>query len=82
MARCSFDNHLLSLVGSLVGGATLVMLRPGGNIDFQYLAGVLRKKQITCMHFVPTLLNGLFDYLKENNLGSAIESLRSLCSGG
>jgi non-ribosomal peptide synthetase component F len=82
MARCSFDNHLLSLVGTLVGGATLVMLRPGGNMDFEYLAEVLRKKQITCMHAVPTLLNGLFDYLKENNLGSATESLRSLCSGG
>ena len=38
MARCSFDNHLLSLFG------TLIMLRPEGHMDFDYLAGVLNEK--------------------------------------
>ncbi|CAF3941239.1 unnamed protein product [Adineta steineri] len=38
MARCSFDNHLLSLVGTLITGATLIMLRPEGHMDLDYLA--------------------------------------------
>ena len=82
MAECSFDNHLLSLVGTLIVGATLVMLQPQGNMRLEYLAAVLREKQITCMHAVPTLLNSLFNYLKENSRVSAVATLRSLCSGG
>jgi non-ribosomal peptide synthetase component F len=82
MAHCSFDNHLLSLVGTLVSGATLVMLRPEGNMDFEYLAEVLSQKQITVMHAVPSLLNALFNFLKQNNRTSAVKWLRSLCSGG
>jgi len=82
MARCSFDNHLLSLVGTLIIGATLVMLRPDGNMDLEYLAEVLHQKQITVMHAVPSLLNSLFNFLIENNRTSAVKWLRSLCSGG
>ncbi|CAF1590439.1 unnamed protein product, partial [Adineta steineri] len=82
MARCSFDNHLLSLVGTLVIGSTLVMLRPEGNMDLEYLAGVLDQKQITVMHAVPSLLNSLFEFLRINKRTSAVKYLRSLCSGG
>ena len=82
MARCTFDNHLLSLVGTLVAGGTLVMLRPEGNMDFEYLAGVLNKKQVTVMHTVPSLHRGIFTFLKENNLKSSAKWLRCLCSGG
>ncbi|CAF1069105.1 unnamed protein product [Adineta steineri] len=82
MARCSFDNHLLSLIGTLMTGGTLVMLRPNGNMDLEYLAEVLNQKQVTVMHCVPSLLNSLFTFLKENKHRSAVKCLRSLCSGG
>ncbi|CAF1545801.1 unnamed protein product, partial [Adineta steineri] len=82
MARCSFDNHLLSLVGTLIAGGTLIMLRPNGNMDLEYLAEVLNQKQITVMHCVPSLLNSLFTFIKENRHRSAVKWLRSLCSGG
>ncbi|UJR22118.1 hypothetical protein I4U23_025182 [Adineta vaga] len=82
MARCSFDNHLLSLVGTLMTGATLVMLRPQGNMDLEYLTRVLDKKQISVMHAVPSLLNSLFHFLKETERTLAVKWLRSLCSGG
>ena len=82
MARCSFDNHLLSLLGTLVIGATLVMLRPEGNMDLEYLAEVLDHKQITVMHAVPSLLSSLFHFLEDNQRASAVKWLRSLCSGG
>ncbi|CAF1093076.1 unnamed protein product [Adineta steineri] len=82
MARCSFDNHLLSLVGTLVIGSTLVMLRPEGNMDLEYLARVLDQKQITVIHAVPSLLNSLFEFLRISKRTSAVKYLRSLCSGG
>jgi hypothetical protein len=58
------------------------MLRPKGNMDFEYLAGVLREKKITFMQAVPTLLKSFFVFLKENNFASACKSLHSLCSSG
>ncbi|CAF3917459.1 unnamed protein product [Rotaria sordida] len=54
MARCSFDVHVLDILGALMVGATTVMLRPGGLIDFEYLSTVLRKKQITYIKTVPS----------------------------
>ncbi|CAF4044526.1 unnamed protein product, partial [Adineta steineri] len=82
MARCSFDNHLLSLVGTLAIGSALVMLRPEGNMDLEYLARVLDQKQITVMHAVPSLLSSLFEFLRISKRTSAVKYLRSLCSGG
>jgi non-ribosomal peptide synthetase component F len=82
IARCSFDIHMQDIVGTLIVGATLVMLRPKGNMDYEYLAGVLREKRITYMHAVPTLISSFFYFLKENNHLFAVESLRSLCSSG
>ncbi len=82
MARCSFDMHMQEIVGTLVVGATLVMLRPKGNMDYSYLTLLLRDKQITYLNCVPTLLQSLFEYIKENKQDSAVVSLLSVCVGG
>ncbi|CAF1504861.1 unnamed protein product [Adineta steineri] len=82
MARCSFDNHLLSLVGTLTIGATLIMLRPEGHMDLDYLSGVLNEKQITVMQAVPSLWNSLFNFLHTTNRKSSVQWLRTVCSGG
>ncbi|CAF3842764.1 unnamed protein product, partial [Adineta steineri] len=44
MTRCSFDIHVQEILGTLLVGGTLIMLHPGGTIDFDYLSG--------CMSFV------------------------------
>ncbi|CAF1208882.1 unnamed protein product, partial [Adineta steineri] len=82
MARCSFDNHLLSLVGTLTIGATLIMLRPEGHMDLDYLSGVLNEKQITVMQAVPSLWNSLVSFLNTTNRKSSVQWLRTVCSGG
>ncbi|CAF4447973.1 unnamed protein product, partial [Rotaria sp. Silwood2] len=38
MTPCSFDGHLEDIVGTLIVGGTLVMLRPHGHMDFEYLS--------------------------------------------
>jgi non-ribosomal peptide synthetase component F len=82
MARCSFDIHVQEILGTLMIGATLIMLHPKGTIDFDYLSEILDKKQITYIHTVPSLLHSFFTFLEKCNNRVAVKYLRSLCSSG
>ena len=82
MARCSFDIHVQEIFGTLMVGATLVMLRPRGTIDFEYLDRILENKQITYMHTVPTLLYNFFNFVEKSKKWESVQYLRSLCSSG
>ena len=82
MARCSFDIHVQEILGTLMIGATLVMLHPEGTLQFDYLSDVLEKKQISYMHTVPSLIYSFFTFLKEYNNQDVLRYLRSLCSIG
>ena len=82
IARCSFDIHLQEIIGTLMTGASLVMLHPGGTIDFEYLATVLGKKQVTFIDTVPSLLHSFFTFVEQYNGRDALKYLRSVCSGG
>ena len=82
MSRCSFDIHVQDIIGSLVVGATLIMLHPNGILDFEYLAQICKEKQITYMHSVPTLLNKFWKFLHSCGKTFHVNSLRSLCSIG
>jgi len=82
ISRCSFDIHVQEIFGTLINGATLVMLHPRGTIDFEYLSQVLSEKQITYMHTVPSLIYSLFTFLQKYNNYKVLKHLRSLCSIG
>jgi non-ribosomal peptide synthetase component F len=82
MSRCSFDIHVQEILGTLINGATLVMLHPRGTIDFEYLSEVFDRKQITYMHSVPSLLYRFFSYIQEHNNQQMIKRPLSLCSIG
>jgi acyl-coenzyme A synthetase/AMP-(fatty) acid ligase len=80
-AACTFDIHVLDILGSLFFGATVVMLHPYGNMDFVYLTQILQDKQITYIVTVPTFLSHLCDFV-ENMDWSPLSTMRSICSGG
>ncbi|CAF4232626.1 unnamed protein product, partial [Adineta steineri] len=82
MARCSFDNHVQEIIGSLIIGATIVMLHPRGTVELNYLAKTMRNKQVTYMHSVPSLLRNFFTFLKQTHYLHFIQNLRSLCTIG
>ncbi|CAF4093222.1 unnamed protein product, partial [Adineta steineri] len=82
MTRSSFDIHVQEILGTLLVGGTLIMLHPGGTIDFDYLSEVLQNKQITYLHTVPSLLHGFFNFAEQNNNQYVLKYLRSLCSSG
>ncbi|CAF1584075.1 unnamed protein product, partial [Adineta steineri] len=82
IARCSFDVHVQEILGTLTTGATLVMLHSGGITDPKYLADIIKKKNITCITAVPTILQILFAFLQQSTDVSALMSLRCICTGG
>ncbi|CAF4225189.1 unnamed protein product, partial [Adineta steineri] len=81
MTRCSFDIHIQEILSTFLDGGTLIMLHPGGTVDFDYLSEVLENKQITYMHTVPSFLQNYFVFL-ENMKINTVKHLRSLCSIG
>jgi non-ribosomal peptide synthetase component F len=82
MGRCSFDIHVQEVLGTLMIGATVVMLRPRGNIDFDYLTAILIEKQITFIYTVPSLFQSIFAHLEETKSTDVVKFLRSVCTGG
>ena len=60
----------------------MIMLRPEGTLDLDYLITILEAKQITCMESVPSLLQSLFTLIEEHHRRSATKHLRSLVAGG
>ncbi|MEU8626066.1 amino acid adenylation domain-containing protein [Streptomyces sp. NPDC048669] len=52
----AFDVSVWEFFWPLVEGATVVLARPGGHRDPGYLAGLIRARRITTLHFVPSML--------------------------
>jgi non-ribosomal peptide synthetase component F len=77
---CSFDAHIQDICGTLLIGGTVVLLRPNGNLDFEYLFNVLTNKHVTLMLLVPSLVNSFCKFLEYNN--SSLKTMRSLCCVG
>jgi non-ribosomal peptide synthetase component F len=82
ISRCTFDVHAQDIIGILIIGGTLIMLRPGGILDFIYLTAVFKKKQITYIQTVPSLLQSFFTFLIETRNSIDVTHLRSLCTSG
>ena len=73
-----FDVSVWELFLPLIAGSELVMARPGGHQDRQYLAECIEACRITAVHFVPSMLQAFLD---QADL-SCCESLRHvMCSG-
>jgi amino acid adenylation domain-containing protein len=73
-----FDVSGWELWWPLIAGATMVLARPGGEGDGQYLAEVIREARVTTVHFVPSMLR-LF--LNEPGARECVGLRRIICSG-
>ena len=83
MASCSFDRSCdgMSLVLSSLGN-TVVMLRPNGNLDLDYVADTIQRHSVTTASFVPSFLYVFYDYLKNTNNFSHLKSMKQIAFGG
>ena len=75
----TFDVSAWEFFWPLTCGAELVVARPGGHRDAAYLRDVIAEREITTVHFVPSLLTV---FLEEDDLERRCKSLRRvICSG-
>nr|QEO73592.1 condensation domain-containing protein [uncultured bacterium] len=74
----SFDVSVWEFFWPLTVGATLVLARPGGHREPDYLARLIRDERITTVHFVPSMLR---EFLAEPDLDGLTALRRVICSG-
>jgi amino acid adenylation domain-containing protein len=73
-----FDVSGWELWWPLITGATMVLAKPGGESDGQYLADVIREARVSTVHFVPSMLRLFLD---EPRAGECVSLRRIICSG-
>ncbi|MDT0378187.1 amino acid adenylation domain-containing protein [Streptomyces sp. DSM 42041] len=74
----SFDVSVWEFFWPLTVGATLVVARPGGHREPEYLARLVRSRGITTLHFVPSMLEA---FLAEPEAAHCPSLRRVVCSG-
>ncbi|WP_460625084.1 amino acid adenylation domain-containing protein [Kitasatospora kifunensis] len=73
-----FDVSVWEIFWPLSQGATLVVARPGGHREPEYLAELIRRERVTVTHFVPSMLRA---FLSES-LAPVCTGLREVMCGG
>jgi amino acid adenylation domain-containing protein len=74
----NFDVSVVDFFSPLLSGARLIMARPGGHLDPEYLCEVIESVGITRLHFVPSMLQAFMDHDPARRCASL---RRVLCSG-
>ena len=74
----SFDVSVWEFFWPLLTGARLIVARPGGHRDSDYLAAIIREQSITTLHFVPSMLQV---FLQHPGVQNSTSLRRVICSG-
>jgi len=74
----TFDVSVWEFFWPLMTGARLVMARPGGHQEGDYLIRLIADQGITTVHFVPSMLQR---FLEEPGVGRCRSLVRVICSG-
>jgi amino acid adenylation domain-containing protein/non-ribosomal peptide synthase protein (TIGR01720 family) len=75
----SFDVSVWEFFWPLLAGAQLVLARPGGHRDTEYLVQTIVNQRITTLHFVPSMLQAFLEDPGVENCASVLR--RVMCSG-
>jgi len=73
-----FDVSVWELFWPLITGARLVLAKPGGHRDPDYLARLIAERDITTVHFVPSMLES---FLRSDVRACGRALRRVICSG-
>jgi non-ribosomal peptide synthetase component F len=52
----TFDVSVWEFFWPLLAGGRMVIARPGGHLDPEYLAGLIAREEVSTVHFVPSML--------------------------
>ena len=75
---CSFDVSVWEFIWPLAYGGRLVMAKPQGHKDPQYLCQIIQQQQISKIHFVPSMLGVI---LQEPEFANCDSIQQLFCSG-
>jgi len=73
-----FDVSVWELFWPLISGARMVIAKPGGHKESDYLREIIEKQQVSTIHFVPSMLEV---FLPDVVAGSCQSLRQVLCSG-
>ncbi len=74
----TFDVSVWELIWPLMVGATMVIARPGGHKDPEYIADLIQKENVDLVHFVPSMLK---KFLLAENCQGCTSLKYVICSG-
>lgn len=74
----SFDVSVWEFFWPLISGAHLVVAKPGGHRDPDYLVKLIREREITTSHFVPSMLAA---FLADPGVRHCTSLRQVICSG-
>jgi len=74
----TFDVSVWELILPFMTGSTLVIARPEGHKDTTYLQEIISEKQVSIIHFVPSMLNA---FLLEADEEKTSSLAHVICSG-
>ncbi|MET3982552.1 amino acid adenylation domain-containing protein [Streptomyces sp. PvR034] len=74
----SFDVSVWEFFWPLLQGATMVMAKPDGHRDPEYLADLIRAERVTTVHFIPAMLAA---FVQTPRVGDCTSLRRVFCGG-
>jgi amino acid adenylation domain-containing protein/non-ribosomal peptide synthase protein (TIGR01720 family) len=74
----SFDVSVWEFFWPLFTGAQMIIARPGGHRESDYLVDLIVQHEITTLHFVPSMLRA---FLEESDVSRCTSLRRVICSG-
>ncbi|NIM15009.1 MAG: amino acid adenylation domain-containing protein [Candidatus Aminicenantes bacterium] len=81
-ADFAFDVSVMEMFWPLIRSARLCLLEPGGLKELPVLLKAIEKYNVSYMHFVPSLLDRILEYLEEFGEMSRVSSLKWITVGG
>lgn len=78
----TFDVSVWEIFWWAWAGAKVYLPQPGAEKDPEALTEMIEQKGITCMHFVPSMLNAFLGYVKTGNCVNKLSSLKQVFASG
>ncbi|WP_051541403.1 non-ribosomal peptide synthetase [Caldalkalibacillus mannanilyticus] len=78
----TFDASIWELFWWMLSGARVCLLEPGGEKDPAVILQTIEQKQITMIHFIPSMLSPFVEYVEQQNMSHRAKSLKQVFSGG
>ncbi|UJR13007.1 hypothetical protein I4U23_000033 [Adineta vaga] len=83
LASFQWTLHNFEIINTLTTGASLVLIRSGGQLDISYLTRIMAEKQVTALIVSATTRRLLTDYVTINEeKGACFRYLRAFVMGG